>query len=235
MREVQVVHAPEMNPTSSTSLPREVGRYGENYTSSLSLRVGRSGTSPNRMITNGSIISGNLNRSYHEVNGNLNGNGISPNGVISPSELRFEVPLPFGYHMDLDFLRVCSDDINDESLQKLKGRHFFYFQWFITLGVKSFFKHLDFLFMKYGVVQELRKTRRKQRKTLEVLMGLRTGVQETKMAVLTHAPRVQSRPQELNLASSCTPDIVNSSELVRDALRESMVSFQVDWKLNVCK
>lgn len=128
MREVQVVHAPEMNPTSSTSLPREVGRYGENYTSSLSLRVGRSGTSPNRMITNGSIISGNLNRSYHEVNGNLNGNGISPNGVISPSELRFEVPLPFGYHMDLDFLRVCSDDINDESLQKLKERHFFYFQ-----------------------------------------------------------------------------------------------------------
>ena len=132
MREVQVDHAPEMNPASSTSMPREAGRYGENYTSSLSLRVGRSGTSPNRMITNGSIISGNLNRSYHEVNGNLNGNlspngnGMSPNGVMSPSDLRFEVPLPFGYHMDLDFLRVCSDDINDESLQKLKGRHFLF-------------------------------------------------------------------------------------------------------------
>ena len=32
-----------------------------------------------------------------------------------------QVPLPFGYHLDLDFLRVCSDElVSDETLQKLK-------------------------------------------------------------------------------------------------------------------
>ena len=34
-----------------------------------------------------------------------------------------KVPLPFGYHLDLDFLRVCSDKgsaADEEKLQKLK-------------------------------------------------------------------------------------------------------------------
>ena len=32
-----------------------------------------------------------------------------------------QVPLPFGYHLDLDFLRVCSDElVSGETLQKLK-------------------------------------------------------------------------------------------------------------------
>ena len=46
------------------------------------------------------------------------------------------------------------------------------------------------------------------------------GAPET---VLTGATR-PARPKDLNLTK---PDIVNSSELVRDALRESMASFQV--------
>ena len=34
---------------------------------------------------------------------------------------QLKVPLPFGYHLDLDFLRVCSDElVSDETLQKLK-------------------------------------------------------------------------------------------------------------------
>ena len=34
---------------------------------------------------------------------------------------QLQVPLPFGYHLDLDFLRVCSDElVSDETLQKLK-------------------------------------------------------------------------------------------------------------------
>jgi len=169
-----------------------------NYTSSLSLRVGRSHSSPNRTITNGSILNGNMNRLYHqEVNGNnimVNGtngvNGINGvNGTNGVSDDKFEVPLPFGYHLDLDFLRFCAEEKNEESLAKLK---------------------------------ELRKTRRKQRKTLEALMGLKADprVPESKVAVVTRA----ARPTELEFRRP-RPDIV-PSDLVRDALRESMVSFQ---------
>ena len=34
---------------------------------------------------------------------------------------KFEIPLPFGYHLDLDFLRFCSDElVSGETLEKLK-------------------------------------------------------------------------------------------------------------------
>merc|ERR1719495_813724 len=51
-------------------------------------------------------------------NGEVNGNNLTspPNGAPP-----FEVPLPFGYHLDLDFLRVCSDElVSGETLQKLQ-------------------------------------------------------------------------------------------------------------------
>ena len=56
----------------------------------------------------------------------------------------FEIPLPFGYHMDLDFVRFCAEDtmISEETIDRLK---------------------------------DLRRQRRKQRKTLEALMGIRQG------------------------------------------------------------
>merc|ERR1719495_1384227 len=70
-------------------------------------------------MTNGSIMNGNINRFYHgEVNGNFN----QPTMNVETTEgEKFEVPLPFGYHLDLDFLRVCSDElVSGENLQKLK-------------------------------------------------------------------------------------------------------------------
>jgi hypothetical protein len=190
-----------------------------NYTTSLSLRVaGRTAsTSPNRTITNGSIRNGNINRNnsnFHasagssEVNGNNSNIQVSPQRIMSTSMTaaatttttkdaaatsssngvaeKFEVPLPFGYHLDLDFLRVCSDDPSGETLEKLK---------------------------------ELRKMRRKQRKTLEALMGFRQqqelrAVPEAKVAAVSRP----ARPVDLQLVSR-QPDIVNSSELVREALR----------------
>ena len=114
-----------------------------NYSTSLNLKFARSNTSPNRTMTNGSIMNGNFNRYYHagtEVNGN--GNLNHPNMKMeTPGEDKFEVPLPFGYHLDLDFLRVCDGESNsEETIQKLK---------------------------------ELKKTRRKQRKELEALMGIK--------------------------------------------------------------
>ena len=34
---------------------------------------------------------------------------------------KFEIPLPFGFHMDLDFLRFCNEDpVTSETLERLK-------------------------------------------------------------------------------------------------------------------
>merc|ERR1712079_514206 len=39
----------------------------------------------------------------------------------SPGD-KFEIPLPFGFHMDLDFLRFCGDEsgVSTETLDRLK-------------------------------------------------------------------------------------------------------------------
>merc|ERR1719334_2141855 len=152
-------------------------------------------------MTNGSIMNGNINRFYHnggEVNGNLNPPTVN---VETGNGEKFEVPLPFGYHLDLDFLRVCSDElVSGENLQKLK---------------------------------ELKKARRKQRKTLEALMGIKQEQKDREKKLrdlsstsnkLTSVNLKKTPPQTLQLEQ---PDIIiNSSELVREALRESMLSFQ---------
>merc|ERR1719237_641160 len=128
------------------------------------------------------------------TNGEVNGNNLTseiPNG--SPP---FEVPLPFGYHLDLDFLRVCSDElVSDETLQKLK---------------------------------ELKRQRRKERKQLEALMGITQDREKQRLMQGMPPPmspimKKKSPPTTLQLSQ---PDIIHSSELVREALRESMLSFQ---------
>merc|ERR1719499_501683 len=146
-------------------------------------------------MTNGSIMNGNINRFYHgEVNGNLNPPTMN---VENEDGEKFEVPLPFGYHLDLDFLRVCSDElVSGENLQKLK---------------------------------ELKKARRKQRKTLEALMGIKQEQKDREKNLcdnqtsMRHTINLKTPPRTLQLDQ---PDIINSSELVREALRESMLSFQ---------
>merc|ERR1719237_217713 len=146
----------------------------------------------------------NMNRLYNSLpghttnvsNGEVNGNNMTspPNGAPP-----FEVPLPFGYHLDLDFLRVCSDElVSDETLQKLK---------------------------------ELKRQRRKERKQLEALMGITQEQKDReKQRLMQGMPppmspimKKKSPPTTLQLSQ---PDIIHSSELVREALRESMLSFQ---------
>merc|ERR1719430_291777 len=164
-------------------------------------------------MTNGSIMQNhsiNMNRMYNSLPGhtatttttNGNGNGeVNGNNVTSPPNGAppFEVPLPFGYHLDLDFLRVCSDElVSGETLQKLK---------------------------------ELKRQRRKERKQLEALMGIRQEQKEKeKQRMMRDMPpamspimKKKSPPTTLQLSQ---PDIIHSSELVREALRESMLSFQ---------
>merc|ERR1719192_261282 len=165
-------------------------------------------------MTNGSIMQNhsiNMNLMYNSLPGhttattttsNGNGNGeVNGNNVTSPPNGAppFEVPLPFGYHLDLDFLRVCSDElVSGETLQKLK---------------------------------ELKRQRRKERKQLEALMGITQEQKDReKQRLMQDMPppmspimKKKSPPTTLQLSQ---PDIIHSSELVREALRESMLSFQ---------
>merc|ERR1719394_511317 len=156
-------------------------------------------------MTNGSIMQNhsiNMNRMYNSLPGhtatttttNGNGNGeVNGNNVTSPPNGAppFEVPLPFGYHLDLDFLRVCSDElVSGETLQKLK---------------------------------ELKRQRRKERKQLEALMGITQEQKDREKQRLMQDMPPPMSPTTLQLSQ---PDIIHSSELVREALRESMLSFQ---------
>ena len=84
-------------------------------------------------------------------------------------------------------------------------------------------------------LKELRKMRRKERKDLEIKLGLRSdtsvgGIKGGRSFVGGHHSLPSGggleRPHDLDLYRR-PPDIVNSSQLVRDALRESMISFQV--------
>ena len=58
-----------------------------------------------------------------EVNGNLN--NIVRTATLPATNRhgldKFEIPLPFGFHMDLDFLRFCNEDpVTSETLERLK-------------------------------------------------------------------------------------------------------------------
>ena len=154
------------------------------------------------------------------INGNHHKNGLHHSSLtLSPREIngnlptrswqqqvddKFEIPLPFGYHMDLDFLRFCSDElVSGETLDRLK---------------------------------ELRKQRRKQRKTLEALMGIRQEQrknQERKFRDIKsfnfntrsnlNGPitrRFSSAPGRPLPRESETP------EFIKDALKDAMKDFE---------
>ena len=65
----------------------------------------------------GRYYNGNV---YGEVNGNLN-SIVRTNRCGQDAMDKFEIPLPFGFHMDLDFLRFCCEDpVSSETLERLK-------------------------------------------------------------------------------------------------------------------
>lgn len=65
------------------------------------------------------------NGNFGEVNGNLNNNIVRTATLPSTRGQngldKFEIPLPFGFHMDLDFLRFCNEEpVTSETLERLK-------------------------------------------------------------------------------------------------------------------
>lgn len=69
----------------------------------------------------GRYLNGNANE---EVNGNLINHHVVRSTLPRRSQSaadKFEIPLPFGFHMDLDFLRFCHDEpVSSETLERLK-------------------------------------------------------------------------------------------------------------------
>jgi len=63
-----------------------------------------------------------------ELNGNMNLNHHHHHHHTLPAKKRngtgsdkFEIPLPFGYHLDLDFLRFCTEElVSGETLERLQ-------------------------------------------------------------------------------------------------------------------
>ncbi len=155
--ELQNLHA------SSTSPP--VIMPGQNATFTVrSPPPVRAATANNKFIT--STPSSDTNKRSDgsvsipvEVNGNHVHQGKSTSAGIFHD--KFEVPLPFGFHMDLDFVRFCSDQdlssLSEETLSRLR---------------------------------ELRRQRRKQRKTLEALMGVRKSQQQQQQLKATTSASV---------------------------------------------
>uniref|UniRef100_A0A0K2T6J3 Uncharacterized protein n=1 Tax=Lepeophtheirus salmonis TaxID=72036 RepID=A0A0K2T6J3_LEPSM len=98
------------------------------------------------------------------TNGNyihLHNNNVSPTVTTSIGGRKFEIPLPFGYHMDLDFLRFCSEElVNGENIERLK---------------------------------DLKRTRRRQRKTLEALMGIKQEQKDREKRLIRDLPHANRR------------------------------------------
>ncbi|TRY77840.1 hypothetical protein TCAL_06805 [Tigriopus californicus] len=134
----------------------------------------------------------------------VNGNNNTANLTWKTLQDRFEIPLPFGYHMDLDFLRFTNEElVSNETLDRLR---------------------------------DLRKQRRKQRKTLEALMGIRQEQRErerkAKIQPVMNSSKTSSNKPTLNIptkrpSSQPPPDAVRTPEFIKDALKDAMKDFEL--------
>lgn len=113
--------------------------------------------------------------------------------MSSHPDSKFEVPLPFGYHMDLDFLRFCSDDqVGGETLERLK---------------------------------DLQRVRRRERKNLETIMGIRRDSRDRSTSKSVSPSRNLSS-LTIHHHQTTTPDLISTSEFVREALKDAVSDFE---------
>ena len=178
----------ESTTTTSTSTSRFSGNGYDNGSTDHS--------STNNVIRRSNNYNSN-NSSYINNNNEVNGNNVSNGSGLQDS--KFEVPLPFGYHMDLDFLRFCSDDkIGTETLERLK---------------------------------DLQRVRRHERRTLETMMGLRRssgGRDRSTSKSVSPSRNISSMTIHHHPTSvaPATPDLINTSDFVREALKDAVLDFE---------
>ncbi len=131
-----------------------------------------------------------------EVNGNLTYGFKGPR-----ADDRFEIPLPFGYHMDLDFLRFCSGElVNGETLNRLKE---------LRRQRRKQRKTLEVLM---GIRQEQKE--REMRKQPQQL-----GQNRSSSTPRVSAPSAVGQPLQ-------QPDLVKTPEFVAEALRDAVCDFE---------
>ena len=181
---------------------RRVG--GERLTSNKNLKNNVNNNNNNNLVATTTVTA--------EVNGNYSssnpGGGGQHQQQVQIGDDKFEIPLPFGYHMDLDFLRFTSgESVSGETLERLK---------------------------------DLRKQRRKQRKTLEALMGIKQEQKDREKRIkemvkpykmsssspTKETPGTSSLLKILQGSRQPPPDVVNTPEFIRDALRDAVLDFE---------
>ena len=147
---------------------------------------------PNRHHMNGNHQNGVMSLQHREVNGNLTSPGWQG------STEKFEVPLPFGYHMDLDFLRFCDDEsVSAETLERLKELR------------KARRKQRKTLEALMGIRQEQKEREKRALELVPQKRYITTGIRKI-------SPPVNKPP----------PDVVNTPEFLRDAIKDAVQDFE---------
>ena len=193
-------HHPSSPSTTALQSPQHVALLRSSTSTLPYINGSNNVVNNNNHINNSPAVVANMN-----INNNVNGSVSLPRGFKAD---RFEIPLPFGYHLDLDFLRFCNDDTlggsAEDTLEKLK---------------------------------DLRRERRQQRKTLEALMGYKQEQRKRKLEArsLSSPPLRQQQQQRggegvpPNHTSTLTvhttrgrttPDLLNHSEFMKEALTD---------------
>eukprot|EP00094_Tigriopus_californicus_P007067 TCALIF_06805-PA protein Name:"Similar to KANK1 KN motif and ankyrin repeat domain-containing protein 1 (Homo sapiens)" AED:0.29 eAED:0.37 QI:0/0/0/0.66/1/1/3/0/1455 len=198
MKNQNMIHQRDVGGVILTSSTNPKTQNPSGYYASL---PNRRNDNQNNFRSSLKIMNGNHSKTHlPEVNGNNN----TANLTWKTLQDRFEIPLPFGYHMDLDFLRFTNEElVSNETLDRLR---------------------------------DLRKQRRKQRKTLEALMGIRQEQRErerkAKIQPVMNSSKTSSNKPTLNIptkrpSSQPPPDAVRTPEFIKDALKDAMKDFEL--------
>ena len=136
---------------------------------------------------------------------------------------KFEIPLPFGYHLDLDFLRICSDElVNDETLEKLKE---------LRKERRQQRKTLEALM---GIKQEQYRKKRLASKGSQTTSPIPPNVTST--LSFRHTPSAGQSPTPNNLypysshhhISSPSPDLIHRDDFIKGALKDAVTDFEYE-------
>ena len=156
--------------------------------------LARSHIQRHNFIVNGNNTN-NTNGHQHNLNNTVN---QEVNGNWKDD--KFEIPLPFGYHMDLDFLRFCSEElVSGETLDRLKELR------------KQRRKQRKTLEALMGIRQEQKHQERRVRETpvTKTYSGIR-----------------RLTPPSNNQSQQPPPDVGKTSEFIKEALRDAVQDFE---------
>ena len=163
----------------------------------------------------------------HTSNGEMsNSNGTSSQTLPRSFKAdKFEIPLPFGYHLDLDFLRFCSDElVSGETLEKLKE---------LRKERRQQRKTLEALM---GIKQEQYRKKRLTSKGSQTTSPIPPNITST--LSFRHTPSGTS-PTPNSFYSyqhthSTSPDLLQRDEIFKGALKDAVIDFEQEASKEDC-